>query len=210
MDFSFIIPVYNCKQYLPACVESILACQVPSLEVILVDDGSTDGSSTLCDTFAQKDSRIRVIHQANAGVSAARNAGLAAAQGSYVLFADADDTLDSDALNGVLTDPRCFQTDLTLFGVSFDYYHRGSCYRRDPLFYSKEGILPPQLWGNDLLSLYMSNSLSSIWNKIFKRSLIVENNLAKIDREKCKNCGLCAKECPTGAIVKQPKWKPQA
>lgn len=178
MDFSFIIPVYNCKPYLSACVESILACQVPSTEVILVDDGSTDGSAVLCDALARKDSRIRVLHQANAGVSAARNVGLSTAKGSHILFADADDTLDTEALKRMLTDPRCFQADLTLFGVSFDYYHHGNCYRSEPLFYSKEGNLTPQQWGRDLVSLYMSNSLSSSCTKAFKRSIIVENTLA--------------------------------
>lgn len=88
---SVIVPVYNVKPYLTVCVESIRRQTYSNLELILVDDGSTDGSGKLCDSFAEKDARVRVIHQKNSGVSAARNAGLEAAAGTYIYFADGDD-----------------------------------------------------------------------------------------------------------------------
>lgn len=97
---SIIIPVYNCAEYLAACVGSVLTAGAQ--ELILVDDGSTDGSAALCDTLAAGDARIRVIHQANGGVSAARNAGLDAATGDWIGFADADDTVSPETYAAAL------------------------------------------------------------------------------------------------------------
>lgn len=88
---SVIVPVYKSEQYLDRCVRSILAQTYSNLEVILVDDGSPDNSGKMCDEFAASDSRVRVIHKANGGVSSARNAGLDAANGDYVAFVDSDD-----------------------------------------------------------------------------------------------------------------------
>lgn len=92
-EISVIVPVYNVKSYLPACVESILNQTYGDFECILVDDGSTDGSGVLCDRLAEKDSRIRVIHRENGGLSAARNSGLDIAAGEYVSFIDSDDLI---------------------------------------------------------------------------------------------------------------------
>ena len=88
---SVIVPVYKVEKYLHRCVDSILNQTYRNLEIILVDDGSPDNCGTICDEYAAKDSRIRVIHQENAGVSAARNAGLDACTGEYVAFVDSDD-----------------------------------------------------------------------------------------------------------------------
>lgn len=93
---SVIIPVYNTKQYLSTCLESILAQTYSDLEILFVDDGSTDGSSELLDSFATMDKRIRVIHQPNGGVCAARNRGIDEARGEYLSFIDSDDTLEPD------------------------------------------------------------------------------------------------------------------
>ena len=90
-EISVIIAVYNVKQYLQRCVKSVINQTFSNIEIILVDDGSTDGSGILCDEFAIKDSRIRVIHQSNKGLSAARNAGLDIAIGEYISFIDGDD-----------------------------------------------------------------------------------------------------------------------
>lgn len=91
---SIIVPVYNCEAYLRRCVESLTAQTEKKLQIILVDDGSRDGSGALCDELARQDSRIVVLHQENAGVSAARNTGLGAVTGEYVGFVDADDHID--------------------------------------------------------------------------------------------------------------------
>lgn len=93
---SVIIPVYNTKQYLRICLDSVLAQTYSNLEIIFVDDGSTDGSSGLLDDLALQDHRIRVIHQPNGGVCAARNRGIEEARGEYLSFIDSDDTLEPD------------------------------------------------------------------------------------------------------------------
>lgn len=88
---SVIVPVYNVEKYLRRCVDSILAQTFTDIEVLLVDDGSTDGSGTICDEYAQQDSRVRVFHKANGGVSSARNLGLDEATGKWIAFVDSDD-----------------------------------------------------------------------------------------------------------------------
>lgn len=94
---SVIIPVYNVKSYLPQCLDSVLSQSYSDLQIILVDDGSTDGSGAICDEYAARDSRITVIHQKNGGAAAAKNAGLRIASGRYLSFVDSDDTLESNA-----------------------------------------------------------------------------------------------------------------
>ncbi|MBR1771746.1 MAG: glycosyltransferase family 2 protein [Lachnospiraceae bacterium] len=107
---SVIIPVYNMIEYLDDCVESVLAQTYGKLEIWLVDDGSTDGSGRLCDTYAAGDARIRVIHRTNGGLSAARNTGLDAMKGDYVVFVDADDYVRKDYVQMLL---RCALRDGT-------------------------------------------------------------------------------------------------
>lgn len=100
--FSIVIPVYNVNPaFLDQCINSILTQSFSDFEIILVDDGSTDSSGQLCDEFAAKDNRIRVIHKQNGGVSSARNEGISAAKGEWLLFCDADDTLQADCLQSV-------------------------------------------------------------------------------------------------------------
>ena len=96
---SVIVPVYNVEQYLPRCIDSILAQTFTDFEVLLIDDGSTDESGKICDEYAKKDSRIRVFHKKNGGVSSARNTGLDNAHSEWVAFVDSDDTLDVDFLH---------------------------------------------------------------------------------------------------------------
>ena len=91
-----IVPVYNTARYLDACLGSLRELRYPNAEILLVDDGSTDGSGEICRRYAAMDSRFRVIHEENSGVSAARNAGLAQAKGAYIQFVDSDDTVAPD------------------------------------------------------------------------------------------------------------------
>ncbi len=96
VELSIIIPVYNVAIWLPQTVDNVLAQTFRDFELILVDDGATDGSAEICDSYAQRDSRVRVIHQKNAGVSAARNVGVAHAKGQYIGFIDSDDIVEMD------------------------------------------------------------------------------------------------------------------
>ena len=88
---SIIIPVYNVEQYINQCIESILIQTYHDYEIILIDDGSTDSSGEICDTYARKDNRIKVVHQLNAGQASARNSGMDLAKGDYIGFLDNDD-----------------------------------------------------------------------------------------------------------------------
>ncbi len=93
MTLSIIIPVFNSEKYLPSCLESVLSQSFADYELLLIDDGSTDGSGLICDEYAERDRRIRVFHKANGGVSSARNRGLDEANGDFILFIDADDII---------------------------------------------------------------------------------------------------------------------
>ncbi len=115
-QISVIVPVYNVETYLARCVDSILAQTYQNLEVILVDDGATDSSGAICDDFAAKDSRVRVIHKANGGLSSARNAGLEAATGEYIAFVDSDDWIEPDAYAHLLHLMQKYQVQLACGG----------------------------------------------------------------------------------------------
>lgn len=109
---SVIVPVYNVKPYLEKCVASIVNQTYKNLEIILVDDGSTDGSGLLCDQFAQKDKRIKVIHKKNGGLSDARNAGMEVSTGDFIAFVDSDDWLDIDMYEILLSNIRKTNSDV--------------------------------------------------------------------------------------------------
>lgn len=176
MNYSFIIPVYNCKAYLTACVESILAAGAEDFEILLVDDGSTDGSGGVCDALGEKYSCIRVLHKANGGVSSARNAGLDAARGTYVLFVDGDDTLDSHRLSELMQVFPKSASDMAIFGLFFDYYKDGSCYRTDLLSVPYAGVLCREKWVQCFYELFSANAVSSSCTKVLKRSIIQKYN----------------------------------
>ena len=109
---SVIVPVYNIECYLPRCIESILKQSHPDLELILVDDGSSDGSGQICDRYAAQDPRVQVIHKANGGVSAARNTALEVFSGSYVAFCDSDDYWDPTFLERMLAALKSSDSDV--------------------------------------------------------------------------------------------------
>lgn len=115
---SVIVPVYNVERYLEKCVNSILAQTEPDFELLLIDDGSTDESGKLCDILAQKDSRIRVIHQENQGLGGARNTGIEAAQGEWLLFVDSDDWILPQTLEKTLTAALREGGELVVFGLT--------------------------------------------------------------------------------------------
>ena len=103
---SIIVPVYNAAETLRRCVDSVLKQDYTDFELLLVDDGSRDGSGAICDAYAARDPRVRVIHKENAGVSAARNDALDQAQGTFLQFLDSDDWLTPDATKQLCVPPR--------------------------------------------------------------------------------------------------------
>lgn len=115
---SVIVPVYNVEPYLHKCVDSILNQTYRNLEVILVDDGSPDGCPAICDEYAEKDERVKVIHKKNGGLSDARNAGMAVAKGEYLSFVDSDDMLSANAIEILLRFAHKEDADLVIGGYN--------------------------------------------------------------------------------------------
>ena len=118
---SVIIPVYNVEKYLDECVNSIVNQSYKNLEIILVDDGSTDKSGAICDEWRDRDSRIKVIHKANAGLGYARNSGIEVAEGDFVAFVDSDDFIDKDMYQDLMSIAISEKSDIVYSG-GFDKY----------------------------------------------------------------------------------------
>lgn len=166
-DISVIIPVYNVAPYLRRCTDSVLSQKGPSLEVLLIDDGSTDGSGALCDAIAAEDARVQVVHKPNGGLSSARNAGLDLAQGHYVSFVDSDDYLEEDAYRDLVHLAQKFQVPLVC-GGRFDVDGETGA-KELGLCPEKEGLLSGE---NLVRRIFTWNGLdSSACDKLFERSL---------------------------------------
>ena len=118
---SVVVPVYNAEPYLRECLDSLLGQTLKEIEIIAVDDGSTDGSASVLQAYAQKDSRISVLTQGNSGQSAARNSALETAKGAYVQFLDADDWLDPDCCRVLSGQTAAVKLDmLSMAAVSYE------------------------------------------------------------------------------------------
>lgn len=117
MKISVIIPVYNTETYLEECLDSIISQKFEDWECLLIDDGSTDRSSSLCNLYASQDSRFKVFHIVNSGVSAARNLGIAHASGTYITFIDSDDTVDKNYLSELYEAMRQVEAELIVCGM---------------------------------------------------------------------------------------------
>ena len=124
MKVTVVIPVYNTKRYLEECVASVIGQTYKEIEILLVDDGSTDGSSALCDELAERDERIRVLHKENGGAATARNLGIDEASGEYVMFLDSDDWLDLDTVEMLIQHADQNHTDVIKFNFVREYGDR--------------------------------------------------------------------------------------
>lgn len=165
---SVIVAVYNIKEYLGRCVESVLAQTYRELEIILVDDGSTDGSAVICDEYAAKDERIRVIHKQNGGLSDARNAGLAVAAGSYIGYVDGDDYVEPEMYGGMLTALREHQAQVAVCG----YRQVGAGGAKGSFSGQVTGMS-----GLEGLEIYICGHRQyriypSVWSKLFVREVV--------------------------------------
>ena len=111
---TMIIPVYNAERTIARCIDSVLKQEYTNFELLIVDDGSTDNSGAICDSYEEKDSRIRVIHQENSGVSASRNLALSLARGTYVQFLDSDDWITPNAMRLLSNAALTFHCDMVI------------------------------------------------------------------------------------------------
>lgn len=155
-----IVPLYNVEQYLRRCIESIICQTYDNLEIILVDDGSQDQSGVICDEYAFKDKRIKVIHQNNAGVSEARNAGIDNANGNYIQFVDGDDWIERDACKKALDIAIEQNADIVWFGFR-EVFPKGKI-----VVWGKDlsGEQDKKEMMGDLLRLGIRNN---VWSKLF-------------------------------------------
>ncbi len=165
MEISVIVPIYNVEAYLPRCVDSLLHQSFTDYEIILVDDGATDGSPALCDAYAAREERVRTIHKQNGGLSDARNAGIDAASGAYLAFVDSDDWVDDDFLK-VLYE-NAVQNDADISVVNF---HKSFPERDEPAPSAPEGLYTGE---QAMTYLYADISIyvNIACNKLYKKEL---------------------------------------
>lgn len=163
---SVIVPVYNVAAYLNRCVESIIHQTYTDLEIILVDDGSPDKSGEMCDEWAKKDSRIKVVHKENGGLSDARNAGIEAATGDYIGFVDSDDWIEPDMFQDLLDAIQRENVELAVTGIKRTY---GNGFDR-PQFIADA---PFVISGDKIIQAYLLQGTFSTaaWDKLYLKSL---------------------------------------
>ena len=125
---SVVVPIYKVERYLGNCIESLIGQTLKDIEIILVDDGSPDNCPSICDEYAAKDGRIKVIHKPNGGVSAARNDGLKAATGEYIIFCDSDDWMELDAFEVLYEAATTNDSDIAIGDVYMTYGDGGNKY----------------------------------------------------------------------------------
>lgn len=175
---SIIVPVYNAEKYLRRCIDSIISQSFTNFELILVDDGSSDHSPQICDEYASRNNRIKLIHKKNAGVSAARNDGLDIAQGEFITFVDSDDWVNEDYLSTLL---QYKQYDIVFFSHRL-IFEDG--YSSEFRFEDREGV-SNAIW--DIVADLKKNStkwnfFGYTWNKMFRNQIIKNNNIRFVDK----------------------------
>ena len=161
---SVIIPVYNTEMYLRRCIDSVLTQSYKDFELLLIDDGSKDSSGTICDEYAAMDSRFRVIHKENGGLTSARNAGLAIASGDWIMHLDGDDWIEPDMLERLIRKGEDTGAEIVMGDFLFAYPDRDIRYR-----------FPD--WDNNKtasLNRYITSVWTCVWGGIHKRSLYEE------------------------------------
>lgn len=159
-EVSVIVPVYNVEEYLPRCIDSILAQTQTNFELLLIDDGSTDKSGKICDEYSKRDNRIKVFHKENGGVSSARNVGLDNAHGEWLAFVDPDDAINTKYLSIKVSD------DTDVIEKSFVTYDENN------------NIIQSNQVANNCINsqetfflIYVNKRINALWNKIIKRSI---------------------------------------
>ncbi len=190
--FSIIVPIYNVESFLHQCVDSVLSQTYTDFELILVDDGSPDHSPAICDEYAKQDARIRVIHKANGGLVSARIAGAREAQGDYICCLDGDDWVHVELLKNLEKVILETEADVVCFG-NYQAYEEKNVACKFPF---RKGYYTKQDMEKTFYSYLMQNENAayfpvSIWNKAFKRSLYVDEQLSIDPAIKIGEDGAC-------------------
>lgn len=182
MELSVIVPVYNVEQYLQECLDSICMQWVEGIEVILVDDGSTDLSAKICDEYVDKYPYISVIHQSNKGLGGARNSGTIASKGTYIAWIDSDDIIAPEWAENILGIIQKYSPDV----IVYDMYRFGNGRLSNIVYGRKEGFIESELFLEDVVRDIRIKSF--VWHKIVRRefcekALFVEDKLPLEDYE---------------------------
>ncbi|GHT38682.1 hypothetical protein FACS189437_00060 [Bacteroidia bacterium] len=178
-QISIIVPVYNVEKYIRQCVDSLLLQTYSNIEIILVDDGSTDSSVNICDEYATKDSRIKVIHQSNVGVSQARNNGIKQAEGEWITFCDSDDWCDMTMCENII---KYIDEDIDIITWGFTYYADGQYLKKEkqstiPIVYngSQTKLLQLDLFTKKYDKDFINDTnviLGTCWGKLYRKERI--------------------------------------
>lgn len=208
MLLSIIMPVYNAEKYLKNSIESILSQSFTDFELILVDDGSKDSSPDVCDAYAQMDTRVKVIHQDNAGPSKARNAGIKAASGAYIEFVDSDDRLIADSVEAMAKFAESTGADILLADAEIT---DGSDRLLETLCFMSQGEINVIEYLLELSPGSKAVFMHYIWNRWYKRELFISNDLCFDEEEKlgedfllnCEIIKKCKKIYSTGVHLYQ-------
>lgn len=180
---SIVVPIYNVEKYLDRCIQSITNQTYQNLEIILVDDGSTDASSAICETWKANDSRIRIIHKKNGGLSSARNAGLEIATGDYIMFEDSDDWLEQKLVEKCVDRAEEEKSSLVVFG----YHKINEQGEHLEVFTFGDGNFNKSQMIAQLYQRILEMSFGYAWNKLYRLSTLrksgVINDGSIVDRE---------------------------
>ena len=190
---SVIVPVYDVEKYLCECLDSIIGQTLKNIEIILIDDGSPDNSGRICDEYAERDNRIIVIHQENAGVSAARNTGFKKASGNYVIFYDSDDVVPEDACEALYNEASVTDADVVIGNCCFMYVEKEINYRT----FSKPFVTDERGFIDDIVKMVFYHTynplkptvstlvgLGAPWQKLVRKELLVKHQVSFDSRVK--------------------------
>lgn len=175
---SIIVPVYNCEKFLNRCVDSILKQSYTNLELILVDDGSTDRSNSICRDYEKSDSRVRVFCQENSGASVARNVGISNSQGDYIMFVDSDDYVEKLMVETLVNAAENENAGFVMCGMYIDTYDiEGNLVSSIKSRLRERIIENNRIIAKEILDLVESERINSPWCKLIRTSIIKNNNL---------------------------------
>lgn len=186
---SIIVPIFNVEKYLEKCLDTLIGQTYENIEIILIDDGSTDKSAEICDKYALKDKRVRVIHKINGGVSAARNDALQQANGQLIMFVDSDDWINSETCGTAVSTMQESGADV----VMWTYISENNGNQSPKIIFGSDTIFEGTnvkeklhrrlfgLTGEELANPELADSLCPVWGKLYKKELILDNNISFVD-----------------------------
>jgi len=177
LKYSVIIPVYNVEKYINRCLKSILSQRYDDLEIIVIDNGSTDSSGSICDTYASEYSNISVYHIENHGVGSARNFGLSKARGEFIYFVDSDDYLVGN-LFAEFEDKLTPDFDLLVFSYYNSFEQEMTEKNRTKKILPYNGSYDKYDFSKIFKDLFLSDMLYTVWNKFYRREFLIENNIS--------------------------------